>query len=91
MQKRTNATITFSWFIESGLDLGEYLAFDVSTDGGATWVEKIKLKGNVDTENAWHSVSINLTGISNLRLQFKGKMSDAAEDANVDMVKVIAW
>lgn len=31
LQGKTNATIAFSWFIESGLDSGEYIAFDVST------------------------------------------------------------
>lgn len=90
LQGRTNATITFSWYIESGLDLGEYLAFNVSTNGGTTWVEKARLRGNVDPENVWHNVSIDLTGINNLRIQFRGKMSDATEDANVDMVKVTA-
>ncbi len=90
LQGRTNARITFSWYIESSLDLGEYLAFDVSTDGGTTWGEKSRLKGNVDSENTWHNVSIDLTGINNLRIQFRGKMSDATEDANMDMVKVVA-
>jgi hypothetical protein len=90
LQGKTDATITFSWYIESGLDSGEYLAFDVSTDGGTTWVEKARLKGNVDLENVWHDVSIDLTGINNLRIQFRGTMSDSTEDANVDMVKVTA-
>ena len=90
LQGRTNATISFSWYIESGLDAGEYLAFDVSTNGGISWVEKAKLNGNVDPENTWHNASINLTGINSLKIQFRGKMSDATEDANVDMVKVVA-
>jgi len=89
-QSKTNATITFSWYIESGLDLREYLAFDVSTDGGTNWVEEARLKGNVDAENVWRNVSINLTGINSLLIQFRGTMSDATEDANVDMVKVTA-
>ena len=91
LQARTNATITFSWLIESSLDTGEYLAFDVSTNGGTTWTENARLKGNVDKEDAWHNVSIKLTNINSLRLRFRGKMSDATEDANVDMVKVVAW
>ncbi|MCJ7789365.1 MAG: S8 family serine peptidase [Candidatus Atribacteria bacterium] len=92
LQGRTNATITFSWYIESSLDKGEYLAFDVSTDGGNTWVEKATLKGNIDSEDTWHSVvSIDLVGISNLKIQFRGKMSGSDEDANVDLVKVIGW
>ena len=90
LQGRTSAAITFSWYIESGLDSGEYLAFDVSTDGGTIWVEKARLRGNVDLENTWHNPSIDLTDISNLQIQFRGKMSVSNEDANVDKVKVVA-
>lgn len=91
LQGKTNAKITFSWLIESGLDSGEYLAFDVSTDNGTTWTEKSRLRGNQDLENAWHNPSFELNGISNLKLRFKGKMSGSSEDANLDAVKVIAW
>jgi len=92
LQGKANATITFWWYIERGLDTGEYLAFDVSTDGGA-WIEKAKLRGNVDPENQWHNVSINVTGINNnnLRVRFRGTMSSSREDAYVDVVKVVAW
>jgi len=91
LQGKTNATITFWWYIESGLDTGEYLAFDVSTDGGTNWTQMAKLSGNVDPENTWRDVETNLTGISNLRIRFRGKMSSSREDAYVDVVKVVAW
>ncbi len=39
LQGRTQATITFNRYIESSLDSGEYLAFDVSTDDGSSWTE----------------------------------------------------
>jgi hypothetical protein len=87
---KTTATITFSWYIESYLDKGEYLAFDVSTNGGATWTEKAILRGNVDTENTWHEESIDVTDIDSLKIQFRGKMSNSQEDAFVDMVRVVA-
>ncbi|MCM1988025.1 hypothetical protein KDK67_13770 [Methanococcoides seepicolus] len=87
---KTIATITFSWYIESYLDKGEYLAFDVSTNGGATWTEKAILRGNVDTENTWHEESIDVTDIDSLKIQFRGKMSNSQEDAFVDMVRVVA-
>ncbi len=90
LKARKNATISFSWLIESSLDTGEYLAFDVSTNGGTSWVEKARLKGNVDPEDTWHNVNIELNNINNLRIRFRAKMSDSSEDANVDMVKVIA-
>ena len=91
LQGKSSVGITFSWFIERGLDSGEYLAFDTSIDGGSTWVERSRLRGNVDSENVWHSASFELNGIANLRVRFRGTMNGSAEDANVDMVKVIAW
>ena len=91
LQGKTNATVTFSWFIESSLDAGEYVAFDVSTNGGATWTQKKIVRGNVDSENTWHNVSIDLNGISQLKLRFRGKMSASSEDANIDNIKVIAF
>ncbi len=90
LQGKTNATISFWWYIESGLDTGEYLAFDVSTDGGA-WTKEVRLRGDVDLENTWHNVSINVAAINNLRIRFRGTMSRSREDAYVDAVKVIAW
>ncbi len=89
LQGKQNATVGFSWFIEKSLDGGEYVAFDVSTDNGATWTEKARLRGNVDPEDTWHDVSITLNGIKNLKLRFRGKMSAADEQANVDAVRVI--
>ncbi|NPE30436.1 PKD domain-containing protein [Methanococcoides sp. SA1] len=86
---RTSATVTFSWYIESSLDSGEYLAFDVSKDGGSTWTEKAILRGNVDLENTWHEESIDVTDINSLMIQFRGKMSRYNEDANVDEVRVL--
>jgi PKD repeat protein len=90
LQGRTSATIGFDWYIEKGLDSGEYLAFDVSTDDGATWVEKAKLAGNVDQENTWHQIQIELNGIAALQMRFRGKMSRGNEDADVDEVSVTA-
>ena len=88
LQGSTSATVTFSWYIESSLDTGEYIAFDVSTDGGITWVEKARLRGNVDTEEVWHNVKVELTGIQSLILRFRGTMSDSTEDANIDSLSV---
>jgi len=86
------ATLTFWWYIESGLDSGEYLALDVSTNGGLTWTEQARLRGNVDPENMWHneSIEVDVSGISTLNIRFRGTMSRSREDAYVDVVKVIA-
>ena len=86
----TQATITFSWFIERGLDTGEYMAFDISTNGGVTWTEQARLRGNQDPENSWRTVSISTSGGGQIVLRFRGKMSDPTEDANVDNVQVVA-
>jgi hypothetical protein len=83
-----DATVGFCWYIESGLESGEDLGFDVSTGGGQTWIEKARLKGNVDTESTWHDVRIDLPGVDRLMLRFRGKMSGSSEDANIDNVFV---
>ena len=90
LQGRSNATINFSWYIKNKLDHGEYLAFDVSTNGGSSWTEKSRLRGNVDQEHIWHDVQIDLMGIDNLMIRFRGEMSESYEDANVDNVRVTA-
>ncbi|MCK5096076.1 MAG: S8 family serine peptidase [Candidatus Pacebacteria bacterium] len=95
LQGHTEATITFDWLTEQSLDSGEYLAFDLSVDGGE-WVEKgalgIWIKGitreNVIAEDLWHSEEFNVSGTSSIKLRFRGKMSNSREDANVDNVRV---
>ena len=88
---KKNAEISFSWYIENTFDAGEYVAFDVSTDNGATWVEKSRIRGDVDPENKWAQVNLVLTNINNLKIRFRGKVSSSTEDANVDAVTVTAY
>jgi hypothetical protein len=90
LQGIPNATVSFWWYIEPFLDKGEYLVFEISTDGGANWVEKARFEGDAYDEGRWRNVSIELKGITSLRLRFKARMSDSQEDAYVDMVKVVA-
>ena len=87
-QGKQTTTISFSWLIESTLDAGEYIALDVSVNGG-TWVEQKRLRGDVDKEDVWHQNSFPIIGASSLRLRFRGKMSASNEDANVDNVMVV--
>ncbi len=91
LQGKSNATISFSWLIERGLDYNEYLAFAVSTDGGYSWVNTYNLWGDYDTENVWHDEVYEINDISSLQLRFLGKMNRGNEDANVDLVKVVAF
>ncbi len=89
----TSATLSFDWLIESGFDAGEYLSLDISTNGGASWIQDIRLlNGNVDTENVWHAETVDLTAFasSNLKIRFRSKVSASDEDANVDNVRITA-
>jgi len=87
---KTDATVTFAWFIEKGLDSGEYLRFDVDTGSG--WVQKASLDGNVDTENTWHneSIPVDVSATSTMYIRFRGKMNKSNEDAYVDVVVISA-
>ena len=86
-----NATVEFTWLIRSYLDLGEYIAFDISTDNGQSWQEMRRLSGDVDPEDAWITESVQVTGISQLQLRFRGLMNFGSEDGHVDDVHVTAW
>jgi hypothetical protein len=92
LQGRTEATITFNWRIERRLNKREYLAFDVSTNGGSSWIEHARLRGGVDVEDTWHPVQVDLSGLSSpiIRIRFRATISGARKDANVDEVRVIA-
>ncbi|MCA9180414.1 MAG: hypothetical protein KDA51_03155, partial [Planctomycetales bacterium] len=84
--------LTFDWLIESGFDSGEYLALDISSDGGTSWqTDVLRLDGNVDAENTWHSETVDLTayGWTNLKIRFRSTVSGSSEDANVDNVQIV--
>ena len=86
------AVLTFDWLIENGFDGGEYLALDISTDGGANWTDNVlRLDGNVDAENTWHNETVDLSAYAspNLLIQFRSKVSSSTEDANVDNVRIV--
>ncbi|MFC1716754.1 tandem-95 repeat protein [Candidatus Poribacteria bacterium] len=87
---KSDPTLTFSWFIESRWDSGEYIALDVSDDGGVSWHEIGVLRGNVNTEGVWHHESVNLSAymVSNFKIRFRAKVSKSNEDGNVDNVRI---
>ncbi len=85
------AELTFSWYIESDFDSGEYVKLDFWN--GSSWNEVLSLDGNVDQENTWHNELVHLDSeylISNFQFRFRGKASSSAEDANVDNVQLLA-
>lgn len=89
LQGAATAWVSFSWQIERWVDGGEYLAFDISTNEGNTWVEQARLSGNVDTENTWHQATLEVSNADTLSLRFRGLMSRSNEDANIDDVRVV--
>lgn len=84
--------LSYSWLIESTWDTGEYIALDVSIDGGSTWTNNIRrINGNQSLENVWLDESVDLTPYrsSNLKIRFRSLVSDSVEDGNVDNVRII--
>ena len=88
LKGHTDVTISFSWLIERRFDSGEFISFSVSTDGGSSWSEEMRLRGNVDKEDVWHHESVALTGIDSLQIRYTGTVSKRSEDADVDNVIV---
>jgi hypothetical protein len=86
----SSVTLSFSWFIESNWDRNEYIALEFGK--GNSWTEIQRLAGNVDPENSWQDVSINVPSdfiVSDFGLRFRATVSDSAEDGNVDNVRII--
>jgi len=90
---KTSATLTFSWFIESNWDAGEYICLDIFSNG--IWNNGLKgtsrcLYGNFDAEGNWHDESLDLSSYltSDFKIKFRAKVSGSSEDGNVDKVIV---
>ncbi|XZE36473.1 PKD domain-containing protein [Pirellulaceae bacterium SH501] len=86
-----SAQLTFDWLIESGFDSGEFLSLDVSTNGGATWIQDVRrLNGNVSPENVWRTETVDMTPYmtANTKIRFRSTVSASDEDANVDNVLI---
>ena len=87
----TSAELTFDWLIERGFDRGEYVALDISSDGGASWTSSVlQLDGNSDPENQWFSETVDLTPFASdsVLIRFRSYVSRSSEDANVDNVRI---
>lgn len=85
----TSAELTFSWYLESGFDGGEYIALDLYN--GSDWNEVASLQGNLDQENMWHDETITIDGsylIADFQSRFRAKVSRSNEDGFVDNVKI---
>ncbi len=92
---KTSATLTFSWFIESNWDSGEYICLDIFANGA--WDNGVPgsarcLDGDVDAQNVWHNENINLASYltNDFKIRFRATVSSSREDGNVDNVVVSA-
>ncbi len=83
--------LTFDWLIENGFDSGEFLALDILKQDGSWDSDVRRLRGNVDTENVWHSETVDLAPYlsANLKIRFRCTVSASDEDANIDNVKLV--
>ncbi|MFA4835255.1 MAG: hypothetical protein WC749_04200 [Dehalococcoidia bacterium] len=86
-------SLTFSWYITSTLDTGEYLALDFWN--GTTWVQIDTLQGNVDPEGSWADEIYDFSSYpsyrrSDFKLRFRGKMNASDEYGYVDLVRIMA-
>jgi hypothetical protein len=96
---KSTATLTFSWFIESSWDAGEYISLDMFYNNA--WHNGVaSINGAWRTgleENRWISVSISNmdatylgdTMPSDFKIRFRAKVSSSIEDGNVDNVTII--
>jgi len=87
-----SAEISFSWFIESNWDTGEYIALDIYS---GTWHNDIaSLNGNVSgEENVWNHETIDIDSAyltDDFKIRFRAKVSSSKEDGNVDNVQLFA-
>ncbi len=84
----STAELTFSWYIESSWDSGEFIAVDVFN---GSWQEVDRLRGNVDAENTWHHETVSLDSYltEDFLVRFRASVSASDEDGNVDNVKIV--
>ena len=86
-----SAEVTYSWYIESNWDSGEYIALDFFD--GDQWGEVRRLQGDVDQEDVWHRETIIVGGsflVSDFKIRFRSTVSSLQEDGQVDDVKLMA-
>ncbi len=84
----TCATVWLSWFIESNFEPGDYVAFEVSTDGGATWTEKARLEGDAAEEDIWLDDMVSLKDVQQLQIRLRATISSIGKDAYVDNIAI---
>jgi hypothetical protein len=89
---RTSAQLTLLRFVDSELDAGEYLRFEVWN--GSTWVRLGDWSAdNAADTNRWHAHTFDLAaylGRTDFKVRFVTKQSNDVEHVHVDDVKITA-
>ncbi|OHA42619.1 MAG: hypothetical protein A3G59_03390 [Candidatus Taylorbacteria bacterium RIFCSPLOWO2_12_FULL_47_20] len=80
--------IEFSWRIDSMFSSRDYLAFDVSTDGGKSFSQKAVFSGGSSAKGAWKTESVSISVAQNLVLRFRGNIA-RRYSGYIDDVRVI--
>ncbi len=86
-----SVVLTFSWFLESDVDAGEYLALDFWD--GTSWSEITRIEGQVDPFNAWLHERIQVAPEylhGDFKLRFRGTTSSSSEIISLDDLKLRA-
>lgn len=86
-QDRAYVVIYFDWYV-AGFESGDYLEFDVSSDGGSTWRQKATLDGHGGTEGNGQQVYIRIDNTGSVRLRFRANITDSDGQAYLDAVNV---
>ncbi len=84
-----SASLSFSWYISRYLLNGEFIALDLWN--GSTWTEVARLRGDLDPEEKWTPVNIDLGAylINGFKMRFRATMSSTIKVANVDNLRII--
>lgn len=86
------SSMSFEWLIEGSFDSGEYVALDISADGGASWIQGVReLNGNQSQEDVWHKEVVDMApyATDGVKIRFRATVSSPNEDANVDNIQII--
>lgn len=84
------AVIQFGWCISDTFGSGDYLAFDISTDDGATWQQKARIDGDTGPKDDWRAIYMRIRDVPALKVRFRATALNNRKKAYVDAVRIQA-
>lgn len=87
---KTNATVTFSWYLWPRSGPGDVARFEYSTDQGASWVTAATLDAAVDANSVWNTVTVDISGATDLMIRYRATLISTRTAVSVDDVVVTA-